>query len=60
MAAAITSDSQPGVIHCRGKLALPSEQLNPAPLVSGDDLIAHGVAPGKQYAKKCKTPAGSQ
>jgi hypothetical protein len=30
---------------------MPPEQLNPAPLVTGDDLIAHGVPRGKQYQR---------
>ena len=37
--------------HCRQKLALPPAELNPAPLVSGDDLIAHGIPRGKAYRK---------
>jgi tRNA nucleotidyltransferase/poly(A) polymerase len=37
------------VSYCREKLLLPPERLNPPPLVSGDDLIAHGVARGKRY-----------
>ncbi len=36
---------------CREKLALPAEDLDPAPLVTGDDLIAHGVPRGKQYQR---------
>jgi poly(A) polymerase len=36
---------------CREKLALPAEELDPAPLVTGDDLIAHGVPRGKAYQR---------
>ncbi len=34
----------------RQKLVLPADLLNPPPLVSGDDLIAHGVRRGPAYA----------
>lgn len=34
---------------CRQKLALPPHQLNPPPLITGDDLKAAGIAPGPQY-----------
>jgi poly(A) polymerase len=37
--------------HCRSKLQLPPEQLNPAPLIGGDNLIAHGLKPGKIFQK---------
>ncbi len=37
-------------IHfCREKLALPSQQWNPPPLITGDDLRAVGVPPGPIY-----------
>jgi tRNA nucleotidyltransferase/poly(A) polymerase len=32
--------------HCRGLLRQPREVLNPPPLVTGDDLVAHGMIPG--------------
>jgi tRNA nucleotidyltransferase/poly(A) polymerase len=35
--------------HCRRLLEMPAERLNPPPLVTGDDLIAHGVTRGRQY-----------
>ena len=36
--------------YCRERLALPPEQLNPRPLLTGDDLIALGVPRGRLYA----------
>lgn len=36
-------------MFCREKLALPAELLNPPPVLSGDDLISHGVPRGKRY-----------
>ncbi len=37
------------IAYCRAKLKMPPEELNPPPLISGDDLIAHGVPRGKLY-----------
>jgi len=34
---------------CRDRLALPAAELNPPPLLTGDDLIKHGVPRGKIY-----------
>lgn len=34
---------------CRAKLALPADRLNPPPLITGDDLKAAGIPPGKAY-----------
>jgi len=33
----------------RSKLALPAEQLNPSPLITGEDLKQLGIAPGPRY-----------
>jgi poly(A) polymerase len=35
--------------HCRTLLALPRAEIDPPPLVTGDDLIAHGITRGKHY-----------
>jgi poly(A) polymerase len=34
---------------CRSLLAQPREVLDPPPLLSGDDLLAHGVPAGPQF-----------
>ena len=34
---------------CRERLAWPATDLNPPPLLNGDDLAAHGLRPGKRY-----------
>lgn len=47
--ASATGQDADDVEHCRQLLTLPPERLNPAPLLSGDDLIAHGVPRGKRY-----------
>lgn len=37
--------------YCRAKLQLPAEQLNPEPLVTGDDLQQAGYLPGPLFGK---------
>jgi hypothetical protein len=37
------------VDHCRRMLLLPPDQLDPPPLITGDDLIAAGIPQGPQY-----------
>ena len=37
------------IAWCREKLAQPREILDPPPLLTGDDLIEHGVARGPAY-----------
>lgn len=37
--------------HCREKLDLPPDVLDPSPLLTGDDLVAHGVPRGKSYQR---------
>ncbi len=49
-AAALTADDA-GVARCRAVLAQPISEWNPPPLVTGDDLIAHGLAPGRHFAE---------
>ena len=45
-----TANSILVVSFCRERLAWPAERLNPPPLLDGSDLIAHGLAPGPQFA----------
>jgi tRNA nucleotidyltransferase/poly(A) polymerase len=42
--------AQSDIDFCRQKLALPAQQLNPPPLVTGDDLLTMGVPKGKRYS----------
>ena len=37
------------VLWCRERRMQPPEMLNPPPLVTGDDLVLHGVRPGPKY-----------
>jgi poly(A) polymerase len=39
------------VDYCRELLQLSSDELNPPPLITGDDLIEHGVPRGKPYQR---------
>ena len=47
--AGAASRDQAHVDHCRRRLQLPPEELDPVPLLTGDDLIQHGVPQGKLY-----------
>jgi poly(A) polymerase len=47
---AIAGPDDAALAYCRERLAWPREMLNPPPLVGGADLIAHGIAPGPQFA----------
>ena len=35
--------------YCREKLRLPPDELNPPPLVTGEDLLQLGIPQGPQY-----------
>ncbi|MEE8451335.1 MAG: CCA tRNA nucleotidyltransferase [Thermoguttaceae bacterium] len=37
------------VAYCRELLEQPDDQLDPPPLLTGDDLIAHGIPSGPKY-----------
>ena len=46
---AMTSESDAVVCWCREKLALPPEELNPLPLITGADLRQQGLSPGPAF-----------
>jgi len=46
--------------YCREMHALPPDKLNPAPLITGDDLVAHGVAPGRLFQKLLEATRDAQ
>ena len=46
---AMTSPEDPVVQWCREKLAQPTEELNPPPLVTGGDLRKQGLSPGPAF-----------
>jgi tRNA nucleotidyltransferase/poly(A) polymerase len=48
---AIAGPADDELAFCRERLTWPLERLNPEPLVTGADLIAHGLAPGPQFAE---------
>ena len=37
--------------YCRQRLRMPPHELDPPPLVTGDDLISHGVPRGREYQR---------
>lgn len=49
-----------GVRHCEECLQLPQEKLNPAPLLTGDDLVRQGYEPGPNFAKVLNAVRDSQ
>lgn len=51
LAEAAFGEVHPGVRHCRERLAMPADELNPTPLVTGDDLVSHGLKPGKHFGQ---------
>ena len=48
------------VAFLQGKLSLPAEQLNPEPLLTGEDLIAAGVTPGPAFKAMLSECRGKQ
>ncbi|MGI9430531.1 MAG: CCA tRNA nucleotidyltransferase [Bythopirellula sp.] len=51
LASAIWGAAHEGVKTCQQRISLPNEQFNPEPLVTGDDLVAHGLQPGKYFGE---------
>ncbi len=51
LARAALGDKHAGLLGCQVLLALPSERLNPPPLLTGDDLVRHGYRPGPHFAR---------
>ncbi len=49
--AAATGRDTAHIEYCRRRLQLPPDELDPPPLITGDDLIRHGVPRGKQYQR---------
>ncbi len=49
--ASACGDALGGVAFCRGWLSRPSDELNPSPLINGDDLVARGLKPGRLFRR---------
>lgn len=49
LAAAMLPADDPGLARCAEQLARPAAQWNPPPLVTGDDLVRHGLKSGRQF-----------
>jgi hypothetical protein len=50
LAATTLPSDDSGLARCRIHLGGPPEQLNPPPLVTGDDLIARGYKSGRHFS----------
>lgn len=46
-----TGEGSREIDYCRAKLSLPPEELDPPPLISGDDLKDAGLPPGPVYKR---------
>ena len=46
---ATSTEGKKAAAYCREKLKLPPEQLNPPPLVTGQDLLELGIPQGPKY-----------
>jgi len=51
LAASVFPGDHGGLAYCRQKLALPTAELNPQPMITGDDLVARGLKPGKYFGE---------
>ncbi|MBS0208737.1 MAG: CCA tRNA nucleotidyltransferase [Planctomycetes bacterium] len=51
---------QDDILFCQRRLAEPIELWNPAPLISGDDLIKLGLPGGKRFAQLLETVRNAQ
>ena len=47
--AGVVDGNSASIDFCRAKLTLPASELNPPPLISGEDLKAIGLPPGPVY-----------
>jgi tRNA nucleotidyltransferase/poly(A) polymerase len=60
-AAARVLDGSTGEVEfCRSKLALPEDELNPKPLLDGNDLIRAGLTPGPLFHRLLETVRDAQ
>ncbi len=53
-------EHHPGIQMCEKKLQLPADQLNPQPLLGGDDLIRMGMQPGPVFTQLLKRVRAAQ
>jgi tRNA nucleotidyltransferase/poly(A) polymerase len=58
--AAVGSIDPADVAFCRHRLALPPHELNPPPLITGNDLVSLGIPRGKIYSEVLETIRDAQ
>jgi poly(A) polymerase len=51
LAAVSLPENDAGFARVRSQIARPRDEWNPPPLVTGDDLLAHGIRAGRQFAE---------
>jgi tRNA nucleotidyltransferase/poly(A) polymerase len=56
----VVDGEEKAVQFCRSKLALPAAELNPPPLLSGNDLIQLGLPPGPEFKRVLDTLRDAQ
>ncbi|MEM6329913.1 MAG: CCA tRNA nucleotidyltransferase [Planctomycetota bacterium] len=59
-AAGGAADDRAALAFCRQKLSLPAAELDPPPLVTGDDLVRGGLRPGPRFAELLRTARAAQ
>ena len=57
---AIAGPADPALAFCRERLAWPPERTQPAPLLTGGDLINHGLRPGPHFTALLDTVRDAQ
>jgi poly(A) polymerase len=58
--AGVVDDDVSQIEFCRAKLSLPLEELNPAPLITGDDLKQLGIPQGPAYRELLEATRDAQ
>jgi tRNA nucleotidyltransferase/poly(A) polymerase len=58
--ASTLQDNTDEIEFCRQKLSLPSSELNPEPLITGDDLRREGMVPGPAFRHILETVRNAQ
>lgn len=60
LTAALEPSAQAALDFCRARRRLPEAELNPPPLLTGNDLIAAGLKPGPRFAQIIATVRAEQ
>jgi len=58
--AAATGQGADDVVYCRARIVLPADQLDPPPLITGDDLLGAGIPRGAVYRRLLQEARSAQ